>query len=379
MTKKVNLKSEDNFIKDEIYNTINSTDLIIDYVYINGEDKYINGLYDYFLTTDINLLKIYNYIYFYLRNNKYINKYFDLLFLLSERYDIYMLNIEQFQFTNETIKKLCNFIKLNKVEILNLNIYETSIEDIILLAESIKDNISINKLILDTDKLDNNSLNILIESLKYNDYINELEIEFDTSLNNYKYLFYISELLKYNHNIHNLIIKHIFENNELVYLSEILKSSSIQYLKLYNCEIDDKQFNIFYDSLKNNKTLIKLDLSWNKLTNKSYLKILEILKDNDKLINLNLSGNKNKNIILFTEKLKEIMKYNNTLQVLKLGGEFFQKRINHIDSINNLSELLQNNNSLKKIKLPSYIINNKKYIEILSKIINIKPELNFYY
>lgn len=327
MSKKVNLKSKNESVNDEINYTIKSDKLFINYGYIKNEDKYINGLYDYFYQTEQCLLKSYSTIYFYFKNTEYINKYFDLLFLLSEKYNkIDILNLKQFNFTNETIIKLCDFLKLNKLEILELNLFEISNENLELLAETLRNNLSVKKLVLDYGRLNNYHYHILTEQLKYNKNINELIIEFSTYSYNDKYLYYISELLKYNHNIHNLIIKHTFEDEELTCLSEILKSSSIQYLKLYNCEITDEQFDVFYNSLKNNKTLIKLDLSWNNLTNKSYLKILEFLKDNITLINLNLNGDKNKDIILFTEKLKEVMKFNNTLQVLKIGSDFFQKK-----------------------------------------------------
>ena len=380
MSKKVNLKLKDEFINDEINNTINSDKLFINYGYIENEDKYINGLYNYFNQTKQNLLKNYSTIHFYLKNSEYINKYFDLLFLLSEKYNkIDILNLKQFNFTNETIIKLCDFLKLNKLEILELNIFEISNENLELLTETLKNNSSIKQLVLDYGRLNNDHYHILTEQLKYNKSINDLVIEFSTYSYNDKYLYYISELLKYNTNIYNLIIKHTFENEELISLSEILTSSSIQYLKLYNCEINDDQFDVFYNSLKNNKTLIKLDLSWNNLTNKSYLKILEFLKDNKTLISLNLNGDKNTNMILFTEKLKEVMKFNNTLQVLKLGDDFFQKRVNHINSINNLLEMLKNNKSINKIKLPHHILNNKKYEKILLEVINNKPDLKFYW
>ena len=375
MSKRVILKSDNERIND----IINSDELFINFGYIKNEDKYINRIYNYFNQTEQHLLKSYSTLHFYLKNSEYINKYFDLLFLLSEKYNkIDILNLEQFNFTSETIIKLCDFLKLNKLELLQLNIFEISNENLELLAETLRNNLSIKKLILDYGRLNNDHYHILTEQLKYNKSINELVIEFSTYSYNNKYLYYISELLKCNTNIHNLIVKHTFENKELVYLSEILKFSTIQYLKLYNCEINDEQFDIFYNSLKNNKTLLKLDLSWNNLTNKSYLKILEFLKNNKTLISLNLNGDKNKDIILFTEKLKEVMKTNITLQVLKIGDDFFQKRDNHINSINSLSEMLKNNKTLNKIKLPHHILNNKKYEKILTEIINNKPDLKFY-
>ena len=378
MSKKENLKLKDGFVNDEINYTINSDELFIDNGFIK-EDKYINSLYIYFHQTEQYLLKSYSSIRFYLKNTEYINKYFDLLFLLSEKYNkIDILSLEQFNFTSETIIKLCDFLKLNKLETLELNVFEISNENLELLAETLRNNSSIKKLILYYGRLNNEHYDILTEQLKYNKNINELVIEFSTHSYNDKYLYYISELLKCNTNILNLIIKHTFKDKELLNLSEILKSNSIQYLKLYNCEITDDQFDIFYNSLKNNKTLLKLDLSWNNLTNKSYLKILEFLKDNKTLISLNLNGYKNKDMIIFTEKLKEVMKFNDTLQVLKIGDDFFQKRVNHMNSINNLSEMLKSNKSINKIKLQHHILNNKKYENILLEVINNKPYLKFY-
>jgi len=219
MSKRVILKSDNECIND----IINSDELFINFGYIKNEDKYINGLYDYFNQTEQFLLKSYSTLHFYLKNSEYINKYFDLLFLLSEKYNkIDILHLYQFNFTSETTIKLCDFLKLNKLETLKLNIFEISNENLELLAETLKNNSSIKKLILDYGRLNNEHYDILAEQLKYNKSINELVIEFSTYSYNNKYLYYISELLKYNTNIHNLIVKHTFENKELVYLSEIL-------------------------------------------------------------------------------------------------------------------------------------------------------------
>lgn len=87
-------------------------------------------------------------------------------------------------------------------------------------------------------------------------------------------MYYTNDLLKINHNIISLQVKSIFNVNDAKSLSEILKYSSIQSLNLKSCCIDDNLFDIFYNSLNNNNNLTDLDLSWNKLTNVSYLKVI---------------------------------------------------------------------------------------------------------
>ena len=174
-------------------------------------------------------------------------------------------------------------------------------------------------------------------------------------------MYYTNDLLKINHNIISLQVKSIFNVNDAKSLSEILKYSSIQSLNLKSCCIDDKLFDIFYNSLKNNNNLTDLDLSWNELTNISYLKVISLLKTNKTLISLNLENLKNNDIEIFTSQLKENLKNNNTLMFLNIGGEFFRKRKDHTKSILNIIETLKSNKSLINICLPTYIIRNKKY------------------
>lgn len=101
-----------------------------------------------------------------------------------------------------------------------------------------------------------------------------------------------------------------------------------------------------------------------------------MLKTNKTLISLNLEGKKNNEIEIFTDLLKDNLKNNNTLINLNIGDDFFGKRKDHTKSIMNLIEMLKTNKTLFSIKLPTYIIRNKKYKKLfydnLQGIIHIK-------
>jgi len=360
-----------NFVLNQ---TINKEYLHIHFTSYNIIDK----LYKYFSSSI--KLNSYKEISFYIDlETTFINKQFDLLFLLSEKYNtINRLVIEYDDYTCKAFKhkinklsaediiRLSDFIKLNKLEYLELKYCFETFDNLELFCNALTNNISINKFVLRDCHFNNYTLSLLFNSLKSNNNINSLFIRYyntfnNTILDNDKYLYYINILLKNNHNIINLQVKNIFNVNDAKCLSEILKYSSIQNLNLYGCCIDDKLFDIFYNSLKNNNNLTDLDLSWNKLTNISYLKVISLLKTNKTLISLNLDNLKNNDIEIFTNQLKENLKNNNTLMFLNIGGEFFGKRKDHTKSIMNLIETLKSNKSLMNIYLPTYIIRNKKY------------------
>ena len=365
-------------INDLLNEVVNVDNLVIDN---NPSYKIIDELCKYFSSSS--KLNNYNSIVFNinLRSN-IIDKVIDLLFVLSEKYDkideltiyyndIYDVNKTGInRLTKEQIKRLSDFIKLNKLECLYLNYCFASFDNLELFCEALTSNTNIKSISLINNHFNNYTLSLIFNSLKSND-IETLNIKYRKttfnykSLQNDKYLFYIKELLKVNHNIINLIVHSDefidFDKDEAIYLSEILKYSSIQYLKLDHNRINDEIFNIFYNSLKDNNNLTDLDLSYNHLTNDSYIKIVNMLKTNKSLISLNLDGKKNNEIEIFTDLLKDNLKNNNTLMYLNIGDEFFGKRKDHTKSIMNLIEMLKINKILSSIKLPTYIIRNKKY------------------
>lgn len=69
------------------------------------------------------------------------------------------------------------------------------------------------------------------------------------------------------------------------------ENHKIKELKLYGCNIDDKGAIAMAKMLKVNKTLEKLDLSYNKIADEGCIAIATALRGNGKLSTLNLMGN----------------------------------------------------------------------------------------
>lgn len=134
----------------------------------------------------------------------------------------------------------------------------------------------------------------------------------------------ISNFLIHNNTITKLnLSKTIITNNGTKYLSEVIKyNTTLSSLNLSECFIDcskDINLNVLYEALQTKYSLTKLNSSNNKLGSKEYMQLSNVLKVNTTLTNLNL-----KNISLYVKldvfKLfYEVLKTNYSLTKLNLS------------------------------------------------------------
>lgn len=246
-------------------------------------------------------------------------------------------------------------------------------------------NINIKNLIENNKKLTNLQViqkNIDVEFSKYiikrinSGLLKTLHISID-GLNNIRrdIRFNIFEAIRYNKSIEHLFICMSLSSHEVICLSEIINYGNIKYLFLPNCNIGHN-INILYgsfkktmySSLKDNNTLISLNLSNNfkdYICNNPICLIADYLKNNKSLKSLNISNN-----ILKKDgckSLAEALKINTTLNTLNLSfcdfGNGFTYLLDVFKYNNNLISLFLQSNITKENA--SEIIKNNKILKNL--------------
>ena len=228
---------------------------------------------------------------------------------------------------------------------------------------------------------------------KYNNIITKLSIYSYPQINNY-----FNDKLPNKNNIFNYfnlnnnliditINNHLIDDNNLKILCSSLKNNNkLKILNLYDNTITD--ITPLKDVLNNN-TIKKIDLSYNNITDLTPLKY--ILKNNTNLKILNLYGNNIKDLtplyyILNNNKIQELYidnpycKYihsSNNKIALHTESDMYipdrnllfsvnkQQNVNNSNNyqydLSNIFNILKNNNTLKKLDLRYFILNDLEY------------------
>ena len=231
---------------------------------------------------------------------------------------------------------------------------------------------------------------------KYNNIITKLSIQDypqgNTYIINYRIQNNIFNYFSLNNNLIDITINnHLIDNNNLEILCSSLKNNiNLKILNLSHNEITD--ITPLKDVLNNN-TIKKIDLSWNNITYITSLK--DVLKNNTSLKILNLTCN----TITDITPLKDVLKNNNSLQELYIDNphciinyESNNKIIscgdynlfitsgnmlysvnqqydnnnsnNYQSDLSNIFNILKNNNTLKKLNLRDFILNDLEYYSL---------------
>ena len=163
-----------------------------------------------------------------------------------------------------------------------------------------------------------------------------------------EYVNKITESLQINAHLQSLKLKNItIEGVELI--SEIVRTNkTLQKLDLSNNKLSDDGTITISDGLKNNTTLLELNISHNNITNKAIKNITEFIQVNTTLKKLDLSYN-----ILSDDGatlISSCLKCNNLLELNISHNNITNK------AIKNITEFIQVNTTLKKLDLSYNIL-----------------------
>ena len=138
------------------------------------------------------------------------------------------------------------------------------------------------------------------------------------------------------------ISEYLMQTQEHKLLKEYF--NGLNTLNLAGCNIDDKQIKQIVHIIKKNKTIQKLDLSFNSITEIGAKSIAYLLKNNPVITDINLELNyiKDNGVKAITQALEK----NITLTSLNLS-------VNNIsdEGARYISNLIKKNNTLKQIKI----------------------------
>lgn len=341
------IKNKDNIKKCYIYFNQNS-----ELKYINELNK-LNNIKIIIKLSITNIIKNVNFINFiqhikiykYICNTKNISDF---------KYIINNSNIETIKLINVFNKDIFNILNVNKA-VQYLNVYINNSNDIKLLTEYLKINVSLCKLkVYFNCLIEENSKDCieLINLLKTNTSIQCLKLFNCINIDNLAELFKYNKTIKFlylngiddtkrekiysidklllslydNNTLENLYVNYYNYNdiydenlskyyvlNDKTFNDLLIKNNTIKILKLLNCNI--KIINGLIYHLKNNLSLRSIDLSFNQINNINNL--IETLKNNKTLINCDLlCNNINTNNI---QNVHNIFKTNNSLKTLNIS------------------------------------------------------------
>jgi len=144
----------------------------------------------------------------------------------------------------------------------------------------------------------------------------------------------------------------IYSKNDINKIFEALKyNTSLK--SLIMCDVDIEDISILSDSLKNNHSLIRLKIFYNRRCN-------DISCFRPKIKNMNSFYN--------------MLKYNDTLKILELYGNLLDN-----DDVNNLFQNLKFNKTLKQLGLNYNHISNVDILKDFLKVNSTLVALSFYY
>jgi len=263
------------------------------------------------------------------------NEIKDNLFNIDEKKGIiqYILNPYKFLYDNRLIQITgnCMYRILNYTNITNIIIKNIELEDF--------------------------NLEFLNKELPNIKYINDLTLYKVGTIYRKLNIDLIKDGLSLNKSITTLNLdNNIFKPNIDNILGDILlDNKNISTLQLQYCELSN--ITEISNALKNNSTLTKLRLGYNKI-NTGYNELSDALKVNSSLNYLGLFDNPINNDDL--RVISEALKVNSSLTYINLGN----RRNNYYTSIYDLCEALKINSSITKIFLPNFIDDTPKLIQI---------------
>lgn len=280
---------------------------------------------------------------------------------------------------NPYFNSIIEDINNNKL-VINISDSNLTDEDIIKIADLIKDNNTIKVLNLNSNYKKSLSKNINRFNYHLNITQSEIMTQYKDNIINkitLKGFIYLFNSLKYNNSINTLILdnrsykKNTYNNIYINSLSEMLlinKSISKLTLKMDNM-LSDETFNKFCDALKNHNNFYTLKIYfenfkivsyYNKfleiLTNQKYLqsltlysiksnKVIDLLKNLEYIYNLKIIINDNN--YLLNKSIFETLEHKEYLTKLRVYSQYYKYSID----FNSLSKLISINKNLRYLKI----------------------------
>ena len=279
-----------------------------------------------------NALLVNNSLHKLLLSNNNLNKY--IINIIENNKFIDYIDLSNTQIDNNIFKVICNKLKCMKYIDLSNNYNLNNIEPI---YDLLANNNTLTYLKLHFTNITN--FNPLINGLKLNNTLKTLIINSNSF--DYESLINLLDLIKQNKSITNLNISNI-------YFSSII--GNIEFIKNL-CEI-----------LKYNNTITNIDISYNNINNGGYNSLINLIKNNNtiKYINMYSSNSDFMSQRQFNDFNKALIK-NNTLEYINIIG-----CINNKIDLNPLYESLQINNTIKTFGIDYDIIQNDDKINKLT-------------
>ena len=308
----------------------------------------LNSLnYNYSYDADLNYIDLYP-IYILLKNNFNVDINFiyteKLFFFFQQQNQYYLKFIEH----NISIFSRITFFQIS-VNLINEFFLNSSLGKKLLL-----DSIDLKQICFKKMRFTKNIFDILLNYFNYK-YIEKIcFISCKFTLNSFISL---SEKLSKNLNLKKLIFWNCFINEKNIEKS-IKNYHNLSYLNLKKNQINDKAISIFIE-MKNIKNLFELDLSMNKITKLSILKIANSSNYLSNLKILNLTQNN------LSNSIKSLFKWNNpnliylNLSNCSIQEKDFQNKI--VNNLINLKTLILNCNKIGQ-KAIQFIFNLKSLL-----------------
>ena len=288
--------------------------------------------------------------------NNYITELDYIINILKKNSNLTSLNLGNNEFNN--IDNFLDYLKYNTT-LQELLLCGMGVEDYKLIPEMLKVNTTLTVLNIGNRQ----DYHFYEYNININNFQNALTINKSlTSLNLTKmclgseYLNILSEFLKYNKTLENLILsENLLKDDINIFYNNLQQNKSLKYLSLYNNLLHN--LNILNNCLKYNSILEVLDLSYNNINSLNDLTDINYCKE------LNLSGNElTINTNIFFDKLK----LNSSLVNLNL----FNIKLNTNNDINDffinhLLEYLKYNTILKSLNLSRISVKKKVIIFII--------------
>lgn len=315
----------------------------------------------------------------------------DLSIILHSKYE--KINLSYNEITLEGFKVLAEFLKNNSsLKILKINnCYGKDAHDgLLLLYESLRENMTLSKLVCCNNTFTRESEAKLFEILKNINTLQCLDL-FGNSMHNVKSMV---DFLEMNSSLRVLkISNNFFQNNDIdLFLKSLKYNCNLEKLYFSNCQLGSSSSEILSESLKKNTTLKHLEICAWKINKKGGKFIAKSLIENNTLTHLNFGDNNMGfhgslsvlNSLKNNQSLQYLNLYKNNIDITKINKFYYFEALEYNNSLRELClsynsignqgakclfKGLQHNTSIEKLDLTAIKIDHTVIEESLSNLL----------
>ena len=282
------------------------------------------------------------------------------------------LNLSNNKITDEGAKRLAEAIKVNKtLRELNISKNWISNEGVMRIMEACTINRTLHKLVCTHNNLSKSGLAVINEYIRKENAVQIFEASWNSlcskdnqlAFNTTFELLDIKELSDYG-NSKEEELKHVNEITDQKYVKQLLQCClDAQSVNVTGAIMTNDQMLIFCDCLINNRTLMELNLSSNKITDEEIVKLTEAIKGNTTLQTLDISHNTLSYSGISSTKISSIsdcLKINSTLCKLNLSNNEITD-----EGAKRLAEAIEVNITLQELNISENWISNEGVMRIV--------------